>query len=95
MKEYCLLNMSKMLELSNRLDGSEVKMLFAIIYCLINNSSNLFVNNASNRDIIANLGFKKTSARFSSLLGSLVKKGILKREANGVYSLLEELAICS
>jgi hypothetical protein len=92
-QDYCYLNIDKMVELSNKLEGSEIKMIFAIIHCLNNSESNLFINNAENRNRIAKLGFSKTPERFSSILGSLTKKGVLKRELNGVYSISENLYI--
>lgn len=93
MKDYCYLNTSKMVKLSNVLEGSEIKMLFAIIYCLNENGSKWFANNKTNRTMIANIGFSKTPERISALLGLLVKKGVLKREVNGVYSISEDLFI--
>ena len=93
MKDCCYLNTSKMVELSNILEGSEIKMLFAIIYCLNENGSKWFANNKINRAMIASIGFDKTPERISALLGLLVKKGVLKREANGVYSIPEDLFI--
>ena len=93
MKDYCYLNTTKMVELSNVLEGSEIKMLFAIIYCLNENGSKWFVNTKTNRAMIASIGFDKTPERISALLGLLVKKGVLKREANGVYSIPEDLFI--
>ena len=92
-QDYCYLNIDKMVELSNKLEGSEIKMVFAIIHCLNNSESDLFINNAENRSKIAELGFSKTPERFSSILGSLTKKGVFKRELNGVYSISEELYI--
>lgn len=92
-QDYCYLNIDRMIELSSKLEGSEIKMLFAIIHCLNNSESNLFINNAENRDRIAELGFSKTPERFSTILGSLNKKGVLKRELNGVYSIPEDLYI--
>jgi len=92
-QDYCYLNIDKMVELSNKLEGSEIKMVFAIIHYLNNSESNLFINNAETRNRIAELGFSKTPERFSTILGSLNKKGILKRELNGVYSISEDLYI--
>lgn len=93
MKDYFYLNPSKMIEVSRELNGSEIKMLYAIMYCLSSGRNQWFVNNASNRKLMAEIGFDKTPERISSLLGSLAKKGILKREASGVYSLLKGLFI--
>jgi hypothetical protein len=93
MKDYCYLNTSKMVELSEKLEGSEIKMLFAIIYCLNESDSDWFINNAENRAKIAHAGFSKTPERFSAILSTMAKKGILKREASGVYSMPEGLFI--
>ena len=90
-QDYCYLNIDKMVELSNKLEGSEIKMVFAIIHCLNNSESDLFINNAETRNRIAEMGFSKTPERFSAILGSLVKKGVIKREINGVYSLPDNL----
>jgi hypothetical protein len=92
-QDYCYLNIDRMIELSSKLEGSEIKMLFTIIHCLNNSETDLFINNAENRNRIAKLGFSKTPERFSSILGSLTKKGVLKRELNGVYSISENLYI--
>lgn len=93
MKDYCYLNTSKMVELSRVLEGSEIKMLFAIIYCLNESNSKWFVNNKISRSMIASIGFDKTPERIGILLGSLVKKGVIKREVNGIYSISEDLFI--
>ena len=92
-QDYCYLNINKMVELSNKLEGSEIKMVFAIIHCLNNSESDMFINNAETRNRVAELGFSKTPERLSAILGSLTKKGVLKRELNGVYSILEDLYI--
>ena len=91
--DYCYLNTDKMLELSKNLDGSEIKMMLAIIYVLNNTEDYWFVNNASTREMLASIGFAKSPERFSAILGSLVKKGVIKREANSVYSISRELYI--
>ena len=93
MKEYFYLNPSKMAELSRQMVGSEIKLLLGMMYCISNSDNKWFVNNAENRSRIARLGFDKTPERVSAILGSLAKKGIIKREANGVYSLPEDLFI--
>ena len=94
-QDYCYLNIDKMVELSSKLEGSEIKMVFAIIHCLNNSESDLFINNAENRARIAEMGFSKTPERFSAILGSLVKKGVIRRKINGVYSISEDLYIVS
>lgn len=93
MKNYFYLNPSKMVEIAKDLSGSEIKMLYGIIYCLSVNGSEWFVNNTENRDRIAEVGFDKTRERLGNILSSLVKKGVLKRETQGVYTLPEGLFI--
>lgn len=93
MKDYFYLNPSKMVEIAMKLDGAEIKLLYGIMYCLSASGDQWFINNADNRKLIAEIGFDKTPERISALLGSLTKKGILKREANSVYSLPEGLFI--
>lgn len=93
MKDYFYLNPSKMAELSRVLVGSEIKMLLGIIYCLSYTGDKWFINNAKNRAVIAQIGFDKTPERISALLGSMVKKCVIKRTINGVYSLPEDLFI--
>ena len=93
MKDYFYLNPSKMLELTKKLQGAEIKLIYGIMYCLSSSGNQLFINNAANRKTIAEMGFEKTPERISCLLGCLTKKGILKREANGVYRLVEGLFI--
>lgn len=93
MKDYFYLNPSKMIEFSKILGNSEIKMMLGIMYCLSITGEKWFVNNAENRSRIASTGFDKTPERISTLLGSIAKKGVLKREANGVYSIPEGLFI--
>lgn len=93
MKDYFYLNPSKTVELLKDLQGAEIKMLLGIIYCLSVSGDQWFINNTNNRKSIAEMGFNKTPERISAILGNLVKKGILRREANGVYSLIEGLFI--
>lgn len=93
MKNYFYLNPSKMMEVSMKLDGAEIKMLYAIMYCLNSTGRKWFVNNVNNRKLMAEIKFSKTPERVSGLLGSMTKKGVLKRETNGVYSLPEDLFI--
>ena len=82
-----------MVEIAKELQGSEIKMLYGIMYCLSSTGDQWFINNADNRKLISEIGFEKTPERISALLGSLAKKGVLKRETNGVYSLPEGLFI--
>ena len=93
MEDYFYLNPSKMVELSRKLSGSEIKMLYGIMYCLSVTGNKKFINNAENRSRVAGIGFNRTRERIGILLSSLVKKKVLKREEHGVYSLLEGLFI--
>lgn len=93
MQDYCYINPVKMIEMSKALDGSEIKMLFAVIYYINNTDSEWFINNVESRRMIADLGFSKSPARFSAILGSMVKKGVLEKKANSVYSIPKELYI--
>ena len=93
MKDWFYLNPSKMMELSKGLEGAEIKMLYAIMYCLASTGNQLFINNPANRKLMEESGFYKTPERISGLLGSLTKKGVLTREINGVYRLPEGLII--
>lgn len=93
MKKYYL-NPSKMVELARSLEGVELKVLFAIIYCLNESNRDTFFNNIETRDKFSEFGLAKSPERFSSILGALTKKGILKREINGVYSIKEDILIC-
>lgn len=91
--DYCYLNTDKMLELSKNLDGSEIKMMLAIIYVLNNTDDYWFVNNTSTRKMLAGIGFVKSPERFSAILGSLARKGVIERKSNSVYSIPTELYI--
>jgi len=93
MSDYCYVNSSKMVDLCKSLDGSEIKMLFGIMYCINTNNSQWFINNQDNRKLLASIGFDKTPERISALLGSLTKKGALDRKANGVYAVQDGLIL--
>ena len=93
MKDYFYVNPSKMIELCKTLSGSEIKMVYAIMYCLAGTGERLFANSEKNRSTMAKIGFSKTPERISTLLSSLVKKGVINREAYGLFSLPEDLFI--
>lgn len=93
MKDYFYLNPSKMMELSRQLTGSEIKMVYGIMYCLSDNGERWFVNNRENRAKLAEIEFDKSPEWISVVLSKLVKKGVLKREAQGVFSLVDGLFI--
>ena len=87
MKDFFYLNPEEMIKLSRTLKGAEIKMLLAMMYCMSTNDSSVFINNAENRALMGEIDFAKTPERISTLLSSLTKKGVIKREVNGVYSL--------
>ena len=92
MEDYFYLNPSKMMEVIKKLGGSEIKMLYAMFYCMSCDDRDVFINNAENRKRIAEeLDFDKTPERISSILSSLVKKGVIKKEMNGVYTVPDDL----
>ena len=93
MKDYFYLNSSKMIEVCMKLDGAEIKMLYAMMYCLSNTGDQWFINNEDNRKLMAEMDFARTPERICSLLSSMTKKGVLKKEIKGVYSLPENLMI--
>lgn len=87
MKDFFYLNPEEMIKLSRTLKGAEIKMLLAMMYCMSINDGSVFINNAENRALMGEIDFAKTPERISTLLSSLTKKGVIKREVNGVYSL--------
>lgn len=91
MKDYFYLNAEEMIRISKSLKGAELKMLYAIMYCMSCQGTKLFINNAENRKLMKRIEFEKTPERISALLGTLTRKGIIKREVNGVYSLPDSL----
>ena len=93
MKDYFYLNPSMMMDLTLKfkLKGAEIKLLLAIMYCLAETNSTIFINNKENREKMKEIEFNKAPEWISSLLSSLTKKGVLKREANAVYRLPNNL----
>jgi len=86
MEEFGLINASKLGKLFNDLTTVEFKMLLMILYYLSSNNKEVLVHNADFRDFLASVGFSKTSIRISTILSSMVKKGVLVREGHGVFS---------
>ena len=87
MKDYFYVNTSKMLKLTSKLTGCEIKLLYGMMYCLYNSNNKVFIHNAENRKLLAEIGYDKTPERISTVLTMLAKKNVIKKEANGVYSL--------
>lgn len=90
MKDYFYLNVPKMLDLSRKLDGSELKVLLLMIYYMSITGSSVFINCEESRSVFAQQGYDKTSERISSVLSSLVKKDIVKRKTRGVFVIADE-----
>ena len=89
------MNQTKAIEMMMGLEGAEIKMIFAINHCLKESGDNMFINNAHNRNRMAKSGFSKTPERISCLLSSLVKKGILVKEGQGIYTFKDGLFLMS
>lgn len=91
MEEFGFINASEMAKLSQKLSGSELKVLLFILYYLSSNSKDYYINNEETRKYLASMGFDKTPERLCSVLTNLVSAGILKRETQGVYSVSDRL----
>lgn len=91
MNEFALINASKMKNIFNVLSTVELKMLLMVLYYLSSNNKELLVHNADFRDFLASVNFSKTPERISTILASMVKKGVLVRESIGVYSVSEDM----
>lgn len=91
MKDYALINAGKLPEYFNTLSNTEFKMLLFVLFYLSSNDKTVYFNNAETRRFLAEMGFKKTPERITTILGSMVKKGVLKREAQGAYLVLGNL----
>ena len=72
-----------------RLSTAELKMFFAVLNYLNTQGKKVLVHNVGFRDFLASIGFSKTPERISTILSSMVKRGVLIKEAQGVYSLSE------
>lgn len=86
MEEFALINTSKMYKLFKKLTTVEFKMLLMILYYLSSTNKKVLVHNAEFRGFLDSVGFSKTSIRISTILSSMVKKGVLVREGQGVFS---------
>ena len=91
MKDYFYVNPSMMVEYCRELSGSEFKVLLGMMYCMSETNSSVFINCTESRQTLASLGYEKTPERISAVLSSLVKKGIIYRKAQGVFTLPENL----
>lgn len=95
MNEFALINTSKMKSLFKELSTVEFKMLSMILFYLSSNNKKLFIHNADFRNFLSSVNFSKTPERISTILSSLTKKGILIKEAMGVYSVPEGMCLPS
>lgn len=86
MEDFALINASQMHRVFNDLSTVEFKMLLMIVFYLSSNNKELLIHNAEFREFLSSVGFAKTSIRISTILSSMVKKGVLIREGQGVFS---------
>lgn len=86
MEDFALINASQMHRVFNELSTVEFKMLLMIVFYLSSNNKELLIHNAEFREFLSSVGFAKTSIRISTILSSMVKKGVLVREGQGVFS---------
>ena len=86
MEDYALLNASQMHRFFNVLTTVEFKMLLMVLFYLSSNNKEVLVNNAAFREFLASVGFSKTPERICTILSALVRKDVLVREGQGVYS---------
>lgn len=86
MENFALINASQMHRVFNELSTVEFKMLLMVLFYLSSNNKELLIHNAEFREFLSSVGFAKTSIRISTILSSMVKKGVLVREGQGVFS---------
>lgn len=91
MKDFALINAGRLPEYFNTLSNTEFKMLLFILFYLSSNDKTVYFNNVETREFLAEMGFKKTPERITTILGSMVRKKVLKREAQGAYSVIGNL----
>ena len=86
MEDFALINATQMHRVFNELSTVEFKMLLMVVFYLSSNNKELLIHNAEFREFLTSVGFAKTSIRISTILSSMVKKGVLVREGQGVFS---------
>lgn len=86
MEDFALINASQMHRVFNELSTVEFKMLLMIVFYLSSSNKELLIHNAEFREFLSSVGFAKTSIRISTILSSMVKKRVLVREGQGVFS---------
>lgn len=95
MESYGFINAEKLPGIVKDLKGSELKMLLLILCYLSSTRKQYLVNNEELRKYMASMNYDVTPERTCMVLSSLVKKGILKREVKGVFSVLGDLYIAT
>lgn len=93
MEKCAFINAKKLPVITKDLHGSEIKMLLLVLCYLSSSNQRFVINNKEWREHMASVNFKLTPERTSSIFSSLAKKGILKREVKGVYSVVDDLYI--
>ena len=91
MSKKVVYSTSEMEKVFNKVNVSEFKLIFVLVHYLAIKDKNVFINNAETRDYLASMGFKRTPVRVSTVLSSLARKKIIKKEGVGVYSIPESL----
>lgn len=90
MEKFALIEIERLSELLN-LSTAELKMFFVILNYLNSKDKKVLVHNAEFRKFLASMKFSKTPERISTILSSMVKKKVLIREGQGVYSVSENI----
>lgn len=86
MEKFALINILKITELLKKLSTVEFRMMLLILYYLSSSNKEVLIHNAEFREFLSSMNFSKTSIRISTILSSLVKKEVLVREGQGVFS---------
>lgn len=91
MNGFSCLNLLELKRLFKKLTPIEFDFLVFMLSYLSCKSKSLYINNEETREYLASIGYNKTAVRISTVLSSLTKKGVLKREAQGVFSIIGDL----
>lgn len=91
MDNYGLINAVELPVAASKLQGSEIKMLLLVLYYLSASNKPYLINDKKWREFMVSMKYAITPERTSMLLSSLTKKGLLKRETKGVYSVIGNL----
>lgn len=91
MKDHAYLNVGRLPRVIMQLTGVEGKFLLCILSYMSSNNLALYINDANSRAFIGEVYQKLTKERICVILSSLAKKGIIKREGQGVYSVDSDL----